>query len=515
MNLETMSLKQKIGQLIVAGFPSETMSEEFVQLVKEHKIANTILFSYNTPSEEKVEALCDSIQKLVKEETGGYAFITIDQEGGVVTRLPKESVNIPGAMALAQIGDKEKAYEAALLTGYELKRLGINFNLAPVLDINSNPDNPVIGVRSFGSDSKVVTEYGCKMVRGYLDAGIMCSLKHFPGHGDTTVDSHLSLPCITKDYTELEQEELVPFQEAMKCGATAVTLAHILFPKIENEKIPATMSEKIIQGIVRKKFGFQGLVISDCLEMNAIKEYFGTAVGAKNAIKAGVDMIFISHTASLVVEAIKEIEEAVISGEIPISRIDDAVRRIITYKEIYANTKTDIRIEDVIKDKVRQDRKEYVKELFQESIQYRNREKGYCHKIGKLPLFLSCGAYRSTMASSDVEEELLFSAYMQDRFGGEAVSFTVNPDCSEIVRIMEKATSKHYTNLILGTYNGHLNRGQIMLAKELEGLKISMLMVALRNPYDLDEVSDAIDKIAAFEYSEQSFEGIVPLICRC
>lgn len=507
MNLDTMTLKQKIGQLIVAGFPTETMSEEFVQLVKEHKIANTILFSYNTPSEEKIEVLCDSIQKLVKEETGTYAFITIDQEGGVVTRLPKESINIPGAMALAQIGDKEKAYQAALLTGYELRKLGINFNLAPVLDINSNPDNPVIGVRSFGSDSKVVTEYGCEMVRGYLDAGIMCSVKHFPGHGDTAVDSHLSLPCITKDYAELKQEELVPFQEAIKCGATAVTLAHILFPKIENGKIPVTMSEKMIQGLLREQLGFQGLVISDCLEMNAIKEYFGTAVGAKNAIKAGVDMIFISHTANLVVEAVKEIEKAVESGEIPMSRIDDAVRKILTYKKIYANPK-----QHLIKDEKQQDRKEYVKALFRESIQFRNREKGYCHKLGKLPLFLSCGAYRSTLASSSVEEELQFSAYMQDRFDGEAVSFSVDPDRREIVRIMEKVTSENYTNIILGTYNGHLNHGQIMLAKELEGLKIPMLMAALRNPYDLDEVSDAVDKIAVFEYSEQSFEGIVSLM---
>lgn len=515
MKLDTMTLKQKIGQLIVAGFQTETMSEEFVQLVKEQKIANTILFSYNTKSEEKIKTLCDSIQKLVKEETGTYAFITIDQEGGVVTRLPKESVNIPGAMALAQIGDTEKAYQAALLTGYELSELGINFNLAPVLDINSNPDNPVIGVRSFGSDSKVVTEYGCEMVRGYLDAGIMCSVKHFPGHGDTAVDSHLSLPCITKDYAELEQEELVPFKEAIKHGVTAVTLAHILFPKIENNKIPVTMSEKMIQGILREQLGFQGLVISDCLEMNAIKEYFGTAVGAKNAIKAGVDMIFISHTANLVVEAVKEIEKAVESGEIPMSRIDDAVNKILTYKKNYANPKKEIQKEDVIKHTMKLERKEYVKALFQESIQFRNREKGYRHKLGKLPLFLSCGAYRSTLASSSIEEELQFADYMQNRFGGETVSFTVNPDRKEIIRIMEKVTSENHTNLVLGTYNGHLNRGQIMLAKELEALKIPMLMAALRNPYDLDEVGDVVDKIAAYEYTEQSFEAMIPLMNRC
>lgn len=253
VSMMEMTLKQKIGQMMVAGFPAGELSEEMIGLVREYKVGNVILFSHNIESRDQLRVLCDSIQKLVKEETGEYAFITIDQEGGVVRRLPEGSVNIPGAMALAQTGDKENAYEAALLTGQELRELGINFNLAPVLDINNNPDNPVIGVRSFGPNSAIVTEYGCEMVKGYLDSGIMCSVKHFPGHGDTAVDSHLSLPCIGKSYEELEKEELIPFKEAFRRGAPAVTLAHILFPRIEKENLPVTMSETMIQGILRKK----------------------------------------------------------------------------------------------------------------------------------------------------------------------------------------------------------------------------------------------------------------------
>ncbi len=501
-----MTLKQKIGQMIVAGFPAGELSEETIQLVREHKIGNMILFSHNVESRNQLKTLCGSIQKLVKEETGEYAFITIDQEGGVVRRLPEGSVNIPGAMALAQTGNKENAYEAALLTGQELRELGINFNLAPVLDINNNPHNPVIGVRSFGPDKAVVTEYGCEMVKGYLDSGIMCSVKHFPGHGDTAVDSHLSLPCIRKSYEDLEQEELIPFKEAIRRGATAVTLAHILFPKIGKENLPVTMSETMIREILRNRLGFKGLVISDCLEMNAIKEYFGTAFGAKKAIMAGVDLIFISHTASLAAEAAREIEKAVESGEISISRIDDAVERILAYKKRYASPDSEG------EKKSQKEPGDFVKSLFRESIRFTNRERGYNHLLGENPLFLSCYAYRSTLASSSVMDDLLFASFMQERFGGEACSFSIDPDYGEINEILEKVKSKEYTNLVMGTYNGHLNRGQSSLAKELEKLRIPMVMAAFRNPYDLDEVGDEVDKIAAYEYSRQSFEAVVPLL---
>ncbi|WP_186802657.1 beta-N-acetylhexosaminidase [Lacrimispora celerecrescens] len=500
-----MTLKQKIGQMIVAGFPAGELREDMIRLIREYKVGNVILFSHNIESRNQLKELCESIQRLVKEETGEFAFITIDQEGGVVRRLPEGSVSIPGAMALTQTGDKENAYEAALLTGQELRELGINFNLAPVLDINNNPDNPVIGVRSFGPDKTMVSKFGCAMVKGYLDAGIMCSVKHFPGHGDTAVDSHLSLPCIRKSYEELEQEELIPFIEAFQRGATAVTLAHILFPRIEKEHLPVTMSETIIQGILRNRLGFEGLVISDCLEMNAIKEYFGTATGAKKAIMAGVDLVFISHTASLAAEAAREIERAVESGEIPISRIDDAVERILAYKKRYAAPNANEGKKSL------KEAGEFVKSLYRGSIRFTNRERGYGHPLGKKPVFLSCFTYRSTLASSRVMEDLLFAAYMQERFGGDAYSFSIDPDSREINEVLEKVKDKGYTNLVLGTYNGHLNRGQSSLAKELEKLRIPMVMAAFRNPYDLDEVGNGVDKIAAYEYSRQSFEAVVPL----
>lgn len=512
-----MTLREKIGQMIVTGFMGETMSPEFVELVKENKVANAILFSHNARSRSQLKELCASLQNIVEEETGVRAFIAMDEEGGVVTRLPADSLHIPGAMAIASSGNKDEAYLAAFLTGRELKRLGVNFNLAPVLDINSNVGNPVIGVRSFGSDAFTVSKYGCAMVSGFLDAGVMCSLKHFPGHGDTAVDSHLTLPRVDKSYEELKNSELIPFQNAFKEGALAVTLAHILFPKIEKERIPVTMSRTLIRDILREDMGFKGLIISDCMEMKAIKEFYGTAVGAKNAVKAGVDLIFISHTAQRAREAASEIERAVEGGEIPMERIDEAVQKILYYKGKYVLPRKEAASEcagDGVSGTSGQlhSEREFCRRLTYKTVHYTNREAGYRHKLGKKPLFLGCGAYGSTLASSALREDLLFPDFLSRSLWGEGILFSVQPEAEEIENIRKRVREGNYTDVVAGTYNGHLNKGQIDLVHRLEGCGLPMVMVALRNPYDLDLVDDTVDKIAAFEYTQWSFMAVAGLL---
>lgn len=500
--LEEMTLREKIGQLLVTGFKGIEIPEEYKELVRNYKISNTIFFSYNVRNEKQLKELSASVQRLVWEETGNCAFITIDEEGGVVTRLPEESFHMPGAMAIAQ-GSVKHAYQAALYTGEKLKELAIHFNLAPVLDVNSNPDNPVIGVRSFGKDAGIVAEYGCAMVKGYLDAGIMCSVKHFPGHGDTAVDSHLSLPCVDKSYEELRKVELIPFREAVKAGTTAVTLAHILFPQIEKEKVPATMSAHIIQNLLRKDLGFTGLVISDCMEMNAIKEYYGTAKGALMAIKAGVDLVFISHTAETAREAVLVIEKAVAEGELPEERINEAVARVLFYKEKYGVLPNSKRTEEE-----NAKRNGFEDILMQQAVKFTNRDKNYHFVLGKTPLFIGCGAYRSTLASSNVDEGLHFASYFGKKYQADYVNYSVQPKEEEIKEIVRSVGQKHYSSIAVATYNGHLNAGQIQLVSKLQEQEIPMVMIALRNPYDLDRIDDSVDKIAGYEYTEKAFRAI-------
>ncbi|HEX2924769.1 MAG TPA: glycoside hydrolase family 3 N-terminal domain-containing protein, partial [Ruminiclostridium sp.] len=188
--LENMTLREKIGQMLMTGFPASNISPEYIRLVKEYKVGNTILFSHNIENKFQVRKLCIELKELIDNNTGYQPFIAVDQEGGMVTRLPEDATNFPGAMAIAATGKRQNAYIAGSITGRELAALGINVNMAPDMDINSNKNNPVIGVRAFGDNKEQVSLFGLEMMKGLREAQVLPIIKHFPGHGDTAVDSH-------------------------------------------------------------------------------------------------------------------------------------------------------------------------------------------------------------------------------------------------------------------------------------------------------------------------------------
>src|SRR2546421_1603108 len=266
-----MTLEEQIGQVLMVGFLGDTPSQEIIDLIQRYHIGNIILFSRNVRDARQVFELTQRLQRCAKEAGQHYPLlIAIDQENGLVQRLGEAVTVFPGNMALGAIGSEQIAYEVALATGRELKALGINMNLAPVVDVNNNPANPVIGVRSFGEDPQQVARLGAAMVRGYHDAGILTCLKHFPGHGDTAVDSHLALPTIPYPLERLEALELLPFRSGIEAGAESVMIAHVSFPALTQQNmLPATLSSPIVQGLLRGKLGFNGAILSDCMEMKA------------------------------------------------------------------------------------------------------------------------------------------------------------------------------------------------------------------------------------------------------
>ena len=281
-----LTLKAMIGQRLVAGFPGYEITDALRSVVKEYKVGNIILFAENVRDCAQLRRLCAQLQELIRGETGLPAFITIDQEGGVVSRLGEDAAVVPGAMCVSATGNPHNAWTAGYITGRELAALGVNFDLAPVMDVNSNPQNPVIGVRSYGDTPETVARFGVEMIRGLREGGVLSCAKHFPGHGDTAVDSHLSLPRVDKSLAELEACELIPFRAAIEAGVPAVMTTHILFPQLEPDGVPATMSRRIITGLLKERLGFQGLVVSDCMMMQAIEKYFGTVNGVVAAARA-------------------------------------------------------------------------------------------------------------------------------------------------------------------------------------------------------------------------------------
>ncbi|SDD71128.1 beta-N-acetylhexosaminidase [Paenibacillus sp. UNCCL117] len=330
--LNELTLRQKIGQLLMCGFPGKTPTEEIGRLITDDAIGGVIYFRRNLEEPAQVAAMSEELQK--KAEIAGLPplLIAVDQEGGMVTRIEKGVTVMPGNMALGAVGDSDAAYIAGKVTGTELRQMGVNMNFAPSLDINNNPDNPVIGVRSYGGTAELVSELGVAAVRGLQDAGVAATVKHFPGHGDTGEDSHHSLPTVPHARERLDKLELAPFRRAIEQGTDAVMTAHVLFPSVEPERLPATLSSRVIEGLLRQELGYDGVVVTDCLEMNAIAGFYGIGEGAVKAVEAGADLVLVSHRYERQREALDALVAAVESGRISEERIDRSVQRLLALK---------------------------------------------------------------------------------------------------------------------------------------------------------------------------------------
>lgn len=496
-----MNSREKIGQRLVIGIPGTSLDAATCQLIADYKFSNFILFRHNIESRTQLKALCQELQQQTRKATGHDAFITIDQEGGMVTRLSEDCANIPGAMAIAATGEPENAYRCGRLTAQELRSLGVNFNLAPVADINSNPRNPVIGVRSFGDRPEKAIPYMTEMMRGLRDGGVLSAAKHFPGHGDTSVDSHLGLPCVDKSLEELMACELAPFRALIQAGIPAVMTTHILFPQLDSSGVPATMSRAIITGLLKEQLGFRGLVISDCMEMNAIGVYYGTVSGVLAAARAGVDLIFISHSHDLARQASDRMVEALETGELDSAEMDASVEKILRCKE-------EIGLIPPVDFDVQEGKRICYEVLCRSLTPWQMPQ--------ALPIpdedtcYIACNQFRATLASNAENDSLNFARYLSEHLGGKALVSSPNPTQDEIQQTLRMAQGAK--KIIIGTYNGHLNPGQLELVRAFAAEYSQVAVFALRNPYDLKELPGTVCGVAAFEYTRYSFDAIIELL---
>ncbi|HNW36979.1 MAG TPA: glycoside hydrolase family 3 N-terminal domain-containing protein, partial [Candidatus Ozemobacteraceae bacterium] len=285
------NLRQKIGQLFVIGYQGLEPSKEVLSFVEEWGIGGVIVFARNL---ENPSTLPGVLQRF-ETSAGTRMFTAIDQEGGLVMRILRQGSLFPGAMALSATGDPVLARRIGTAIGAEMRALGLTWNLAPVLDIN-HPGNPGIGARSFGDTPETVIKYALPFAAGLREGGVLACAKHFPGKGHARVDSHLTLPVIPYDRSRLMSFELAPFKAAIDAGIDAVMTAHVFFPAFEpSPNLPATMSEAVLTGLLRRELGFKGLLITDDLEMGAITEAFGVADAARRSFLAGADLLLICH----------------------------------------------------------------------------------------------------------------------------------------------------------------------------------------------------------------------------
>lgn len=320
-----------IARLFSVGFEGTTPSRELEELLK-RGVGGVILFRRNIEAPEQVLELTRSIKRLA----GRPIFVGIDQEGGRVRRLRTGFTDIPPMRALGLSRDPALAFEVGCLLGRELLAVGIDLNFAPVVDVDTNPDNPVIGDRAFGPDAALVAELGQAVLRGLQSEGVAACAKHFPGHGDTHQDSHATLPRLGHALERLERVELVPFRAAAQAGVASMMTAHVVLEAVD-ARYPATLSELVLGRLLRDRIGFDGVVFSDDMEMQAIAGRFDWGTAAVRALRAGVDSLLVCHTASVVHTMIDAVSNGLQEGTVPAERVARALGRVETLTDAFAS----------------------------------------------------------------------------------------------------------------------------------------------------------------------------------
>lgn len=483
--MNNMTLSQKIGQMFVVGFNGTTFSSSFGNIIEQYHFGNVIYMGNNVSDYNTITKMSNDIQEKMAESNNVPAFISIDQEGGKVARIKNGGTHFISNMAIAATNDYNNSYLEGIAIGNELYNYGINVNFAPVLDVNNNPNNPVIGVRSYSDNPINVSLYGNNLILGLKEANVMGCAKHFPGHGNTNVDSHYGLPIISSKLEDLYQTEIVPFMGAISNGIDCIMSAHIIFENIDSNN-PATLSKDVLNGLLREKLGYTGLIITDGMEMSAVTNNFGgydqTAI---KAINAGADLLLYTTNTNPQL-AYQAIYKAVNNGEISTERINESVQRILLKK-----------LKNGILDDYNRDSLNIDNELLNRNEQLNNElaiksltlVKGTFDKIVKDDNILIISPLSNNTLSDNLESNSLGC------FVTKYLQINGFKNC-EYININNVITNSEYNNILIAIKkynyviyaNSNINDNNeyaIKLVKLISSNCEKNLIIALDSPYDI------------------------------
>ena len=330
--LATLTIEQKLGQMFVVGFDGTVVDDTLIESIETRKFGNVIYMQRNVEDYPTLVELTTAVQNKIINETTIPGFVSIDQEGGNVVRLFKGGTHFLGAMAMSATNNSTNSRVLGAHMGKELMYYGINTDFTPSLDVNNNPYNPIIGIRSYSDDPIAVAKFGQAMYDGLAESNVLGCVKHFPGHGNTDVDSHVGLPVIKSSMDELYAMELAPFISSIRKGIDSLMTTHIIFEAID-KNYPATLSQPVVTDLLRNQLKYNGIIFTDGMEMKAVAEGFG-GFGRTGvlAVQAGVDILLYTTNANDPRVAYDEIMKAINNGTISIERIDESVKRILTKK---------------------------------------------------------------------------------------------------------------------------------------------------------------------------------------
>lgn len=334
MKLEELTLREKIGQMFMVGMPGTEIDDITRQLITKYKIGGVILYRKNILSLEHFVHLLNSLRELNKNNKVPL-IIGIDQEGGRVNRMPSKIDNLVNAKQIASVGGADLCYKSGKVLGKMLKEFNINMNFAPVLDIGGFRDSHPLGNRCLGENAEEVSKNGIALMDGIKYNNVISTIKHFPGHGASRIDSHIFMPTVYKSVKRLKNEDMLPFINAIKSGADSIMVGHLLIADV-NSIYPASLSERVITKILRKDLGYNGLVITDDLSMKGITLLFGITHASMKAISAGADMVMINkeHKSKIrIMENLLKVCKK--NNRFTSARINESVKRILDLKEKY------------------------------------------------------------------------------------------------------------------------------------------------------------------------------------
>lgn len=465
-----MNIHDKVGQMFCVGFDGFTAPDHILEWLREGRVGGIILFARNVESAEQLADLTRTLHAAAKYPL----LISIDQEGGVIAKMRAPSFSeVPGAMGLASSANGEaNAYAAYSIIGREMKAVGMNWDYAPAIDLTYNRQNPTVGTRSFGTDPETVGALASQAVKGLQSHGVAACAKHFPGLGDTAIDTHVALATLNAPIEQLLTRDLIPYRAVIAAGITSIMTTHTVYTALDDTH-PATLSGVVINRMLRGELAYDGLIVSDCMEMKAIADNYTPEDYATLGALAGLDIILVSHTVEAQSRAFDGLLKAVEDGRVPLSRIDEANVRIAKMKAMCAVAPYDLsvlRTPDALETGVA---------IARESV--------YLHR-GALPIDQSkrimCIEFASVLDSTVVERGNMagFAKRWHERTGLPAMSIKVDDD----ERFAEALAAVQLADcLLLTTRSAHLSEKQTRKAHALLAAASSNVLVALRNPYDV------------------------------
>ncbi len=499
---DILTLEQKIGQLMIIGCDGTKADSSLLEMISRYHVGGVILFARNVQSPRQVAELVNQLQQTATDSGNTGLFIAIDQEGGRVARLTEDTdfTEFPSAMAIGATTDQDNASRMASAMAAEMRAVGINIDFAPVLDVNNNPSNPVIGTRSFSSDPKTVAAFGVEFGRGLQENGVLAFGKHFPGHGDTRTDSHIALPLVPHDRARLDQLELVPFKSAIAADFAGIMTAHVTFPAIDSTPgLAATLSRPVLTGLLRKELGFKGLIATDSLEMGALAAHgYPPQIGAVLALAAGADLLLFNRDHAMHHQAFVNLMQAVKDGNIPQAQLDTSVQRVLQIKQRFGLLDpTPVNVDAVTASVKTVEHLALSRELAQKAITlFHDPHELIPLKNVIAPLIVEPSAVR------DLTHSLAIDATV--------ITIDTEPSTTQMADVVH--TAQNGCTVVVPINDLNTNQNQLKLVQDLVRAGKPVIAIAHRNPFDAALLPEPVTALISYGFNPPLREALADVL---